>query len=110
MLPLIGRIADLRGRLPVLVGSLVVFAIGSLVTAAAYDLPSMVTGRRIRYMTIPFWAFRIGGLFDASVRETEELLPRYRADNVFDSSKFAGRFPEFEVTPYRQGIEEILGV
>lgn len=45
MLPLIGRIADLRGRLPVLVGSLVVFALGSLVTAAAYDLPSMVTGR-----------------------------------------------------------------
>ena len=45
MLPLIGRIADLRGRIPVLVGSLVVFALGSLVTAAAYDLPSMVAGR-----------------------------------------------------------------
>ena len=35
MLPLIGRISDLRGRIPVLVGSLVVFSIGSLVTAAA---------------------------------------------------------------------------
>jgi MFS family permease len=45
ILPLIGRIADVRGRVPVLVGSLVVFALGSLVTAAAYDLPSMVTGR-----------------------------------------------------------------
>lgn len=45
MLPLIGRIADLRGRLPVLVASLVVFSLGSLVTAAAYDLPSLVTGR-----------------------------------------------------------------
>ena len=45
VLPLIGRIADLRGRVPVLVGSLLVFALGSLVTAAAYDLPSMVTGR-----------------------------------------------------------------
>ena len=45
VLPLIGRIADLRGRLPVLVGSLVVFAIGCLVTAAAYDLVSMVVGR-----------------------------------------------------------------
>ncbi len=45
MLPLIGRIADLRGRLPVLVVSLVVFGFGSLVTAAAYDLPSLVTGR-----------------------------------------------------------------
>src|SRR3954471_20533475 len=45
VLPLIGRIADLRGRVPVLVGSLVVFALGSLVTAAAYDLPSMGLGR-----------------------------------------------------------------
>ena len=45
MLPLIGRIADLRGRLPVLVVSLLVFGFGSLVTAAAYDLPSLVVGR-----------------------------------------------------------------
>jgi MFS family permease len=45
MLPLIGRVADLRGRLPVLVLSLVVFGFGSLVTAAAYDLPSLVVGR-----------------------------------------------------------------
>jgi len=45
VLPLIGRISDLRGRLPVLVGTLVVFALGSVVTAAAYDLPSIVTGR-----------------------------------------------------------------
>jgi len=45
MLPLIGRIADLRGRLPVLVAALVVFAFGSLITAAAYDLPSLVIGR-----------------------------------------------------------------
>jgi MFS family permease len=45
MLPLIGRIADLRGRPPVLVAGLVVFAFGSLVTALAYDLPMMVTGR-----------------------------------------------------------------
>ena len=45
MLPLIGRIADVRGRPPVLVAGLVVFAFGSLVTALAYDLPMMVTGR-----------------------------------------------------------------
>lgn len=45
MLPLIGRIADLRGRLPVLVVALVLFGFGSLITAAAYDLPSLVTGR-----------------------------------------------------------------
>ena len=45
MLPLIGRIADMRGRLPVLTASLVLFALGSLVTAASYDLGSLVAGR-----------------------------------------------------------------
>jgi MFS family permease len=45
MLPLMGRIADLRGRVPVLVGSLIIFSVGSLVTAASYDLVTMVVGR-----------------------------------------------------------------
>jgi MFS family permease len=45
MLPLLGRIADIRGHVPVLVGSLVVFSLGSLVTAASYDLVTMVAGR-----------------------------------------------------------------
>lgn len=45
MLPLIGRISDVRGRIPVLVGSLVAFSLGSLVTAGSYDLTTMVLGR-----------------------------------------------------------------
>ena len=48
VLPLIGRISDLRGRVPVLLGSLVVFAVGSLVTAAAYDLETIVAGRLLQ--------------------------------------------------------------
>ena len=45
MLPLIGRIADLRGPVPVLVMSLVVFSVGSLLTSLSYDLATMVAGR-----------------------------------------------------------------
>ena len=45
MLPLIGRIADLRGRVPVLVMALLLFALGSLITTVAYDMPSIVAGR-----------------------------------------------------------------
>lgn len=45
MLPLIGRIADLRGQVPVLGMSLVVFSVGSLVTTVSMDLPTMVAGR-----------------------------------------------------------------
>jgi MFS family permease len=71
VLPLIGRIADLRGRVPVLVGSLVVFALGSLVTAAAYDLPSMVTGRFLQ-------GVGGGGLVPATLALVADMYPPER--------------------------------
>jgi MFS family permease len=71
MLPLVGRIADVRGRVPVLVGSLVVFALGSLVTAAAYDLPSMVTGRFLQ-------GVGGGGLVPATLALVADLYPADR--------------------------------
>jgi MFS family permease len=71
VLPLIGRIADLRGRVPVLVGSLVVFALGSLITAAAYDLPSMVTGRFLQ-------GVGGGGLVPATLALVADLYPPAR--------------------------------
>lgn len=71
MLPLIGRIADLRGRTPVLVAALVVFALGSLVTAAAYDLPSMVTGRFLQ-------GVGGGGLVPATLALVADLYPAER--------------------------------
>src|SRR6187549_546107 len=71
MLPLVGRIADLRGRLPVLVGSLVVFALGSLLTAAAFDLPSMVVGRFLQ-------GVGGGGLVPATLALVADLYPPSR--------------------------------
>jgi len=68
MLPLIGRVADLRGRVPVLVASLLVFAAGSLVTAMAYDLPSMVVGRF-------FQGVGGGGLVPATLALVADLYP-----------------------------------
>jgi MFS family permease len=71
VLPLIGRIADLRGRLPVLVGCLLVFAVGSLVTAAAYDLGSMVAGRVLQ-------GVGAGGLLPATLALVADLYPPRR--------------------------------
>jgi MFS family permease len=71
MLPLIGRIADLRGRLPVLTAALVVFALGSLVTALAYDMPSMVAGRFLQ-------GLGGGGLVPATLALVADLYPRER--------------------------------
>jgi len=53
------------------------------------------------------WTLTAAGLFSRQVREIRELLPRYEHDNLFDSSRFKRRFPQFEVTSYRQGLELI---
>jgi MFS family permease len=71
MLPLIGRIADLRGRVPVLVVALAVFALGSLVTALAYDMPSLVTGRFLQ-------GVGGGGLVPATLALVADLYPAER--------------------------------
>jgi len=71
MLPLIGRIADLRGRLPVLGASMVVFALGSLVTALSYDMASMVAGRFLQ-------GLGGGGLVPATLALVADLYPVQR--------------------------------
>ncbi|WP_242497480.1 MFS transporter [Nocardioides oleivorans] len=68
MLPLIGRIADLRGRVPVLVMALVLFALGSLVTTLAYDMPSIVAGRFLQ-------GVGGGGLVPATLALVADLYP-----------------------------------
>ena len=71
MLPLIGRIADLRGRVPVLTAALLVFALGSLVTALAYDMPTLVTGRFLQ-------GVGGGGLVPATLALVADLYPTER--------------------------------
>ncbi|MFD7155121.1 MFS transporter [Kribbella sp. NPDC059898] len=71
VLPLIGRIADVVGRTPVLVGALLLFAVGSLVTAGAYDLPLVVTGRFLQ-------GVGGGGLVPATLALVADLWPTER--------------------------------
>lgn len=70
-------------------------------------LASQIYGKEFRYSVIPKLAFTIGSLFNKNAKELKELLPRYQYDNLFDDSKFRKRFPEFQITTYRQGIEQI---
>ena len=71
MLPLVGRVADLRGRVPVLVAALLLFAFGSLVTAVSYDLPSLVGGRFLQ-------GLGGGGLVPATLALVADLYPPER--------------------------------
>jgi MFS family permease len=71
VLPLIGRIADVVGRTPVLIGALLLFAVGSLITAGAYDLPLVVTGRFLQ-------GVGGGGLVPATLALVADLWPAER--------------------------------
>ncbi|WP_291313549.1 NAD-dependent epimerase/dehydratase family protein [Corynebacterium sp. UBA2622] len=71
-------------------------------------IASEVTGRSIGYTVLPLPVFTIGGRFAQPLREVRELLPRYRDNNIFDTSKFNARFPDFRVTTYREGVESLF--
>ncbi|WP_419702883.1 NAD-dependent epimerase/dehydratase family protein [Promicromonospora sp. NFX87] len=70
-------------------------------------MASEVFGRDPGHTVLPKWALQAAGLVFAQVRELGELLPRYEHDNRFDSTKFKARFPGFEGTSHRAGLETI---
>jgi MFS family permease len=70
-LPLLGRLADLRGRIPVLVGCLLLFAFGSLLTATADTLGPAVAGRGLQ-------GIGAGGLVPATLALVADRWPPER--------------------------------
>ncbi|MCP1196471.1 SDR family oxidoreductase [Acetobacter senegalensis] len=71
------------------------------------DMASRIFGRTSSYSVIGKWPLILAGIFSKQVREIRELLPRYEQDNLFDSTKFKRRFPEFSVTIYEEGLDLI---
>ena len=67
-------------------------------------LASEVFGRDPAYSVVGKRTLAAAGPVSKKVREIRELLPRYEHDNLFDSTKFKRRFPEFVVTSYREGL------
>ncbi len=76
--------------------------------AQLIKIASEITERKIGYTVLPLIAFGLGRRFVSTLNEMYELLARYRGDNIFDSTKFTTRFPDFEVMTYREGVERIL--
>ncbi|MHA7833782.1 MAG: NAD-dependent epimerase/dehydratase family protein [Algiphilus sp.] len=70
-------------------------------------LAAEIFGTAGRYRVLKPWQLRLVGIFSAQVRDAAELLPRYAVDNLFVSDKFKQRFPDFRVTPIREGLEAI---
>jgi MFS family permease len=71
VLPLIGRVADLVARQRVLLACLVVFVVGSCITALAVELPVLVGGRLLQ-------GIGGGGLVPATLALVADLWPAGR--------------------------------
>ena len=71
VLPLIGRLSDLLDRRRILLGCLLVFCLGSAVTALAVEMPVLVTGRVLQ-------GVGGGGLVPATLALVADLWPVHR--------------------------------
>lgn len=70
-------------------------------------LAAEIFGVEENYKVLKRWQIWLAARANKTVRETEELLPRYKVDNLFISDKFKSRFPDFRVTTYREGLTAI---
>lgn len=71
-------------------------------------LASEVCQKKFSYVVLKMWRFKLGGLFNRQLKEVQELLPRYKYDNIFVSGKFKKRFPGFTVTTYQEGVRLMM--
>ncbi|OCA78096.1 NAD-dependent dehydratase [Chryseobacterium contaminans] len=71
------------------------------------SLVSEIYEKEFEFTVIPEYIFQKGAQSSAVFAELLELLPRYACDNLFEDAKFRSRFPEFQTTSYREGIEQI---
>lgn len=73
------------------------------------SLAAEIFGTPARYTVLRKWQLRLAGLFNRTVKDAAELLPRYAADNIFVSDKFKARFPDFRVTRVSEGLATLRG-
>lgn len=71
------------------------------------SLAARILATEPRYSVLRHWQLRLAGLFNPTIRDAAELLPRYAQDNIFVSDKFRARFPDFQVTSFAEGLAQL---
>lgn len=71
------------------------------------DLAARTFNQKPSHTVLRQWQLTLAGVFNRTVRDATELLPRYESDNLFVSDKFKTRFPEFRVTTFEEGLKTI---
>lgn len=70
-------------------------------------LAATTFGAPPKYRVLKQWQLWLAGKVSPTIRDVTELLPRYKADNIFVSDKFKQRFPTFQITTFEQGLHNI---
>lgn len=70
-IPVLGRVSDMLGRRPVFAGALLIFVIGSVLSARAGGLGALVAGRAVQ-------GFGGGALVPVTMALVGDILPRHR--------------------------------
>lgn len=67
-------------------------------------LAARIFGTQPRHTVLRKWQLRLAGLFNRTLKDAAEMLPRYAVDTIFVSDKFKARFPDFQVTAFPDGL------
>lgn len=59
-----------------------------------------------KYQVLPKWMIQMAGLFNGDIREAVEMLYQNENDYLFSSEKFEKAFPDFNITSYKEGLEQ----
>ena len=81
--------------------------IGITTTRAFIDLVSQEIGKPVKISRVARPMVMLAGLFNANIRETQEMLYEFEEPYIVDSSKFEKAFGK-NATPYEEGIRRTV--
>lgn len=67
-----------------------------------------ILGKGIKISELGVFMARIIALFNPQLKEVIEMYYQFTNDYIFNSEKFLKTYPDFKVTPYKKGFEEML--
>ena len=75
---------------------------------AMVSVMGQILGKNAQLSVIPSPIVSLMTLFVETIREYSEMRYQYTSDYVFSSAKFEQRYPDFAITPYAAGIEQMV--
>ena len=79
-----------------------------ITTNGLLDIFNKVLGTDFKVSVMPTFLRKILALFIPPLKEVGEMLYQFEQEYVMSYEKFKKRFPDFEVTTYQKGIEDMV--